>query len=237
MSKIKIVVNGAKGRMGSESIKAISSDQELEFLYGSDKEDNLERVIADKKPDVVVDFTLASVGFSNAKLILELGTRAVIGTSGFKDEDVKKLESICADKKLGAIVAPNFAIGAVLMMKFAALAAPYLPNCEIIEFHHDRKEDYPSGTAIKTAELLSSSGAKKFSSQDSRAVYHKGIPIHAIRLPGYVASEEVIFGGLGQTLTIRHDSLTRESFMPGVLLSCKKVVGLDRLVYGLENIL
>lgn len=237
MSKLKVVVNGAKGRMGTESVKAIEADPHLELLYGADREDNLARVISDKRPDVVVDFTLASTGFSNAKLILESGVRAVIGTSGFKEEDVAQLSSLSLSKKLGAIIAPNFAIGAVLMMKFSGIAAKYLPHAEIVELHHDKKEDFPSGTALKTAEIVGHARGLQGEVQDNRAVYHCGVPIHSVRLQGFVASQEVIFGGLGQTLTIRHDSLNRESFMPGVVLSCKKVMELDHLVYGLENLL
>lgn len=234
---IKVVVNGAKGRMGSEAVKALSAEADTEVVYGADRDDDIEKVIKDYNPDVVVDLTTASSGYENVKKILNSGIRAVVGTSGFKAEDVAKLSDIAKDKKTGCIIAPNFAIGAVLMMKFSQMAAKYMDTVEIIELHHDKKEDFPSGTAIKTAELVAQSDNIKKHPSDSRAVYHQGIPIHSVRLPGFVAHQEVLFGGVGQVLTLRHDSINRESFMPGVVLSCRKVMELDHLVYGLENIL
>ena len=236
-AKIRVLVNGAKGRMGQEIVKAVSNESDLEMVYGSDKEDDLGQVIDKYKPDVVVDFTVASSGFENAKTIISKGVRPVIGTSGFKAEDVKKLAQLSEEKKVGGIIAPNVAIGAVLMMKFAKEAAKYMDYAEIIELHHDKKEDFPSGTALKTAELIASNSNIKKNIQEGRAVYHDGIPIHSVRLPGLVAHQEVIFGGVGQALTLRHDSINRDSFMPGVVFSCRKVMELDRLVYGLENVL
>jgi 4-hydroxy-tetrahydrodipicolinate reductase len=236
---IKVLVNGAKGRMGQEAVKAIAQDSELELVDQTDAGDDLSARIRSSQCQVVVDFTLASVGFENAKIILESGARPVIGTSGFDTPMVEKLSLIAREKSLGGIIAPNFAIGAVLMMKFAREAARYLPDVEVIELHHDKKEDFPSGTALKTAELISEGRGKDiFIKEDQgRAVYHAGVPIHSVRLPGYVAHEEVLFGGVSQTLSIRHDSIHRESFMPGVVLSCKKVMTLDTLVFGLDTIL
>lgn len=236
---IKVIVNGAKGRMGQESVKAISNDPALELVGQADRGDDLSSMISSLKADVVVDFTLASVGFQNAKTILESGARPVIGTSGFDSKSVSELRALAEQKKRGGIIAPNFAIGAVLMMKFAKEAAKYLPDVEIIEMHHDKKEDFPSGTAVKTAEMISENrtASSVVKEEAGRAVYHAGVPIHSIRLPGYVAHQEVIYGGVSQTLTIRHDSIHRESFMPGVVLACKKVIELDSLVFGLDVVL
>jgi 4-hydroxy-tetrahydrodipicolinate reductase len=156
----------------------------------------------------------------NVKTILENGCHAVVGTTGLTAKDLEEIKKLCAKNEVNCVVAPNFAIGAVLMMKFATEAAKYLPQAEIIELHHDKKLDAPSGTALKTAEMMG-----------------KKIPIHSVRLPGLVAHQEVIFGGVGQTLTIRHDTINRESFMPGVLLAIHKVKKLKGLVYGLEQLL
>jgi 4-hydroxy-tetrahydrodipicolinate reductase len=233
---IKIIVNGAKGRMGQESVLAISKESDLQVVYECDHGDDLEKIIDQKKPDVVLDFTVASTRLENAQKIIGKGVRPVIGTSGFKQEEVEILSRKMKEKKIGGIIAPNFAIGAVLMMKFAKEAAKYMSHVEIIELHHDKKEDFPSGTALKTAELIAENLETNLEA-DARAVYHKGIPIHSVRLPGFVAHQEVIFGGPGQVFTLRHDSINRESFMPGVVMSCRKVMELDCLVYGLENIL
>lgn len=156
----------------------------------------------------------------NIRTILENGAHGVIGTTGVTDENLHEIKMLCEKLKVNCLVAPNFAIGAVLMMQFAKEAVKHMPQAEIIEFHHETKADKPSGTALKTAQLMG-----------------KEVPIHSVRLPGLVAHQEVIFGGLGQTLTIRHDSISRESFMPGVIMAVKKIKGLKGLVYGLENLL
>ncbi len=236
---IKVIVNGAKGRMGQEAVKAVGADLGLELVGETDVGDDLSRVIKSLGAEVVVDFTLASVGFENVKRIFESGARPVVGTSGFDKKSVEELSKIAKEKKLGGIIAPNFAIGAVLMMKFAKEAAKYLPHVEIIELHHDKKEDFPSGTAVKTAEMISENRNGNFFAKEEqgRAVYHAGVPIHSVRLPGYVAHQEIVFGGTAQTLSIRHDSIHRESFMPGVVLACKEVMKLDTLVFGLDVLL
>ncbi|HMO17077.1 MAG TPA: 4-hydroxy-tetrahydrodipicolinate reductase [Oligoflexia bacterium] len=244
---IKVLVNGAKGRMGTEAVSAVRSDSELLLVAETDKGDDLQRAISDSGAQVVVDFTLASVGFENAKIILSSGARPVLGTSGFNAQSVQVLDSMARELGLGGIVAPNFAIGAVLLMKFAKEAVKYFPNVEIVELHHDKKEDFPSGTAVRTAEMISEGRALRTSETHSpvseqhrdqnRGVVHSGVTIHSVRLPGYVAHEEVLFGGQSQTLSIRHDSIHRQSFMPGVVLSCKKVMSLSGIVYGLEHIL
>lgn len=242
---IKVLVNGAKGRMGQEVVKAVLADPDLELVGQIDSGDDLRTEIIKSKAAVVVDFTTATSGFKNTQIIIEAGASPVIGTSGFKDEDVKKLQAIAAEKKISGVIAPNFAIGAVLMMKFAQEAAKYLPHVEIIETHHDGKVDSPSGTAIKTAELIAQTRAK-FQTKGiedvalvpgARGAIHKNIHIHSVRLPGFVAHQEVIFGGTAQSLTIRHDSNHRESFMPGVCLACKEVGKHQQLYYGLEHLL
>lgn len=241
---IRVVVNGAKGRMGKESVKAISADPELTLVAEADHGDDLLAILKESRADVVVDFTVASVVVENLEKIITAGVRPVVGTSGLVESQVKELQEKAKAKKLGGVIAPNFAIGAVLMMKYAADAAKYLPQVEIIEFHHDKKEDSPSGTAVKTAEMIAKTRAQyqaplkgKETIPGARGAFHQDVPIHAVRIPGVIANQEVIFGGHGQTLSIRHDSLSRESFMPGVCLACKKVMGLNELVYGLENIL
>lgn len=220
MQKIKVLVNGAKGKMGSETVKAISKEKDLELVGQTDLGDDLAKAIKTTKAEVVVDFTQPASAMKNIKTILESGAHAVVGTTGLKDKDLEQIAELCKKNKVNCLTAPNFAIGAVLMMKFSKEAIKYMPRAEIIEFHHEQKIDKPSGTAIKTAKLMG-----------------KDVPIHSVRLPGLVAHQEVIFGGLGQTLTIRHDSLSRESFMPGVVMAVKRVKGLKGLVYGLENLL
>lgn len=242
---IKVLVNGAHGRMGQEVVKAVSADPDLELVAQCDSKDNLEEEIKKTKAQVVVDFTTASSGIKNTEIIIKSGAYPVIGTSGFKEDDVKKLQALAAEKKIGGVIAPNFAIGAVLMMKFAQEAAKYLANVEIIETHHDGKVDSPSGTAIRTAEMISQTRAKLNTQAKeevalipgARGANHKGIHIHSVRLPGFVAHQEVIFGGKAQALTIRHDSNHRESFMPGVCLACKEVLKHKELFYGLEHLL
>jgi len=235
---IKVAVNGAKGRMGQESVKAIKADSELSLVGEFDYGDDLEEGIRTNGVEVVVDFTPASVGYENAQKIINAGARPVIGTSGFTKEAVEKLSLLAAEKGLGGIIAPNFAIGAVLLMKFSKEAAKYLPHSEIIEMHHEKKEDFPSGTAIKTAELIAEGRGSVFSEEDDgRGVIHAGVRVHSVRLPGYIAHEEVLFGGVSQTLSIRHDSIHRDSFMPGVVLACKKAIELDVLVFGLDQLL
>lgn len=220
MVKIKVIVNGAKGKMGQEVVKAVSKESDLELVGQVDLGDDLANAIRTTKADVVVDFTLPSVVMKNIRTILNNGAQAVVGTTGISEDNLKEIKSLCAKNKVNCLVAPNFAIGAVLMMRFAKEAIKHMPKAEIIEFHHESKVDKPSGTAIKTGHLMG-----------------KEVPIHSVRLPGLVAHQEVIFGGLGQTLTIRHDSLTRESFMPGVILAVRKIKELKGLVYGLENLL
>lgn len=224
MSKLKVIINGAAGKMGTEVIKAISKENDLEIVAKLDINDDLAAAIKKTGADVVVDFTVPKTAMDGIRTALDNKAHAVVGTTGLTANDLKEIEALCKKNKVNALVAPNFAIGAVLMMKFSAEASKFMPKAEIIELHHDQKLDAPSGTSIKTAEMM-----KKASGKD--------VPIHSVRLPGLVAHQEVILGGLGQTLTIRHDTISRESFMPGVIMAIKKIKELDGLVYGLENIL
>jgi 4-hydroxy-tetrahydrodipicolinate reductase len=213
--------------MGQAVCAAVDGADDLELVARADPrlDSSLEAVLGDDSADVVVDFTVPDSAYGNARLCLERGTHAVVGTTGITDEQLAELTDLAANSKANCLVAPNFAIGAVLMMEASKLIAPHMPDCEIVELHHDRKLDAPSGTAKRTAALINQAGGR----QDP--------PIHSVRLPGLVAHQEVIFGGLGETLTVRHDSLSRESFMPGVLLAVRRVAELDGLVVGLENLL
>ncbi len=222
---IRVVASGAAGRMGQAVCEAVEEDDGLELAGRADPSlgVGLAEVLGDA--DVVVDFTTPDVALENARACLAAGVHAVVGTTGFDlDAAREAAESSEAGAKL--FVAPNFAIGAVLLMQAAQLAAKHMPECEIVELHHDRKLDAPSGTAIRTAELIREAGGN----------VHE--PIHSIRLPGLVAHQEVLLGGQGQTLSIRHDSIDRTSFMPGVLLAARGVSLLpDRYTIGLEAVL
>jgi 4-hydroxy-tetrahydrodipicolinate reductase len=217
---INVAVSGAAGRMGEAVCAAVEGAEGMELVGRADP--LLEVALADVlgDADVVVDFTRPEAAVANARMCLEAGVHCVMGTTG---ADFSTLEGVGG---ANLFVAPNFAIGAVLMMQAARLVARHLPECEIVELHHDAKLDAPSGTAKRTAELVRDAGGN----------VHE--PIHSVRLPGLVAHQEVVFGGLGQTLTIRHDSISRQSFMPGVLLAVRRVGALERSpVIGLENLL
>lgn len=218
---IKVLINGSLGKMGQATIKAVEADLLLETVAKTDKDDDLAKVIAESKAEVIVDFTVPDNRMNVVKAICQNKARGVIGTTGFTKADLNQIDIWCKEYQTAVLIAPNFAIGAVLMMQFAKTAFKYMPKAEIIELHHDQKLDAPSGTALKTKELMGS----------------EDIPIHSVRLPGFVANQEVIFGGLAQTLTIKHDTLSRESFMPGVLVAIKEIVQRDGLIYGLEHIL
>ena len=242
---IRVLVNGAKGRMGGQVVQAVRSDAELELVGMTDLGDDLRASIPATRAQVVVDFTTPSAAFANAAAIVDAGVHPVIGTTGFKSAEILTLQERCRERKLGGLIAPNFALGAVLMMRFAAEAARYLPYVEIIELHHDGKAEAPSGTAIKTAEMIQAARPQapklqvesKELAPGARGARAWQVPIHSVRLPGHVAHQEVILGGLGETLRIRHDTVSRECFLPGVILGIKKVGGLKELVYGLEHLL
>jgi 4-hydroxy-tetrahydrodipicolinate reductase len=217
---INVAVSGAAGRMGATVCAAVEAAEDMALVGGADPQ--LDTALADVlgDADVVVDFSTPETALANARLCLEAGVHCVMGTTG---ADFSELEGV---GEANLFVAPNFAIGAVLMMQLSEQVAEHMPECELIELHHDEKLDAPSGTAKRTAELIRAAGGN----------VHE--PIHSVRLPGLVAHQEVVFGGLGQTLSIRHDSVSRESFMPGVLLAVRKVGSLERSpVVGLENLL
>jgi 4-hydroxy-tetrahydrodipicolinate reductase len=224
---IRVAVAGAAGRMGRAVCTAVDAAEDLELCGRADPTlgTSLEEVL--DGADVLVDFTAPDSAASNAGAALDAGVHVVLGTTGY-DPAALEAKAQGARGRANLFVAPNFAIGAVLMMRFAAEAARHLPAAEIVELHHDQKRDAPSGTAARTAELM------------AQASGHPAPPIHSVRLPGLVAHQEVILGGEGQTLTIRHDSLARESFMPGVLLAVRRVgelersptVGLEALLFG-----
>ena len=245
MKNIRVLVNGAKGRMGQEVVKAVTAAADLEIVDQTDLGDDLIARIKASQAQAVVDFTTAAVAFENTRKILEAGVHPVVGTSGLLAEQVAELQQLAEDKGIGGLIAPNFAIGAVLLMKYAQDAAKYLPDVEVIELHHNRKADAPSGTAVKTAQLIAEARQEipkalveeKELFEGARGSEVHGVRVHSLRLPGLVAHQEVIFGGTGETLTIRHDSIHRESFMPGVCLACRKVIGTQQLFYGLEHLL
>lgn len=241
---IRVLVNGAKGKMGQETVKLINAEPDFILTAEADRGDNLAELIKDTQSEVVIDFTNAEVGFKNTQVIIEAGARPIIGTTGFTPKEIEELKSRCESLKRGAIIAPNFSLGAILMMKFAQEAARYLPHVEIIELHHDQKLDAPSGTAIKTAQLMQQVKEKTQPAvketetlAHARGALSEDIRIHSVRLPGLVAHQQVIFGGTGETLTIRHDMIHRQAAMPGVALACRKVMQLNHLVYGLEHLM
>lgn len=241
---IKVLVNGALGRMGAEVVNAVNEDPELELVGAIDRGDDLTAAIVQTGAQVVVDFTIASAGFENTKTIIAAGARPVVGTSGFQKSQVAELQALAAEQQLGGLIAPNFSIGAVLMMKFAAEAARYLPDVEVLEIHSPQKEESPSGTALRTAEMIAearTAAAQKTSDKElipgARGAKLHDVPLHSMRLPGVVAQQIVMFGGLSETLKIEHNSQHRNSFMPGVCLACKRVVETDTLHFGLEYLL
>jgi 4-hydroxy-tetrahydrodipicolinate reductase len=259
---IRVAISGS-GRMGREVLAALQSAKNLEpvgvvdalatadsmpFPDGSGSvplRTDPAALFAEANPDVIVDFTNAEWTPRLAPAALEAGVRLVIGTSGLTEDFVDSLRDQCAQRKLGAVIGSNFALGAVMMQQMARIAAGFYDHVEIIELHHDQKVDAPSGTALATANLMDEVRSQRFTRGETqqenlpgtRGGEMAGITIHSVRLPGFVAHQEVIFGGPGETLTIRHDSTSRESFMPGVLLAVRAVMKQDGLVVGLERIL
>jgi 4-hydroxy-tetrahydrodipicolinate reductase len=241
---IKVGVLGARGRMGSEVVKAITEASDLELVAALDLGDSLDALVS-KGAQVVVDFTTPDSVMANLEFLIGKNIHAVIGTTGFDDARIAKIKSLLASSKSGVLIAPNFAIGAVLMMEFATKAAKYFESAEIIELHHPNKVDAPSGTAARTAELMSKSrkeaglapmpDATTSSLDGARGATVGDIPVHSVRLRGLVAHQEVLLGGVGETLSIRHDSIDRVGFMPGVLLGVRQVVSHPGLTFGLEN--
>lgn len=261
---MKVVVVGAWGRMGQEVVKAIGGSQEFEIVAAIDREgvgesiqnicgkapeitieDKLGSALDRTKPDAIIDFTHPSSAVAHALSALQRGVSPVIGTTGLNESNIRELASASRETSTSGLYAPNFALGAILMMRFSQLAAKWLPNCEIIELHHDKKEDAPSGTAMLTAQIIGDArkeppGRKPrpiFKVEGVRGGSYHETPIHSIRLPGYIAHQEVIFGGHGEVLTIRHDSMDRVSFMDGVKLALREVKSLDGFVVGMDKIL
>ncbi|MGN6217746.1 MAG: 4-hydroxy-tetrahydrodipicolinate reductase [Solirubrobacterales bacterium] len=219
----RVAVAGAAGKMGQAVCEAVEGAEDLELSGRADPALGVELGEVLGEADVVVDFTVPDVALENVRACLKAGVHAVVGTTGF---DLDAARAAAEAAQANCFVAPNFAIGAVLLMEVSQTIARHMPECEIVELHHDKKLDAPSGTAKRTQELIDAAGGN----------VHQ--PIHSVRLPGLVAHQEVIFGGVGQTLSLRHDSIDRRSFMPGVLLACRKVAELpDRFTVGLEKLL
>ena len=241
---IKVGVLGARGRMGSEVVKAVNEASDLELVAALDLGDSLDALVSNGA-QVVVDFTTPDSVMANLEFLISKNINAVIGTTGFDDARIAKIKSLLASSKSGVLIAPNFAIGAVLMMEFATKAAKYFESAEIIELHHPNKVDAPSGTATRTADLMSKArkeaglapmpDATTSSLDGARGATVGDIPVHSVRVRGLVAHQEVLLGGIGETLSIRHDSIDRVGFMPGVLLGVRQVITHPGLTFGLEN--
>jgi 4-hydroxy-tetrahydrodipicolinate reductase len=263
---IRVAVAGAAGRMGRNVVRAVHDDPHTELVAAVDVScagedagelagagalgvkvwDDLPAALRESGAEVLVDFTRAEAAHANALAALVAGVSPVIGTTGMSAEQVAEIRALAEARGVGAFIAPNFAIGAVLMMLFARQAARYLPDAEVIELHHEKKIDAPSGTAMRTVELILEGRGEgraarpereELKVEGARGGEVDGVRVHSVRLPGYVAHQECLFGGLGQTLSIRHDSIDRISFMPGVVLACRKVRELSGLVIGLEHLL
>lgn len=242
---IKVGVLGARGRMGSEVLKAVTEAGDCELVASLDQGDSLDALVS-AGAQVVVDFTTPDVVMANLDFLIKNNIHAVVGTTGFSDDRIAQLNSwLAANPTAGVLIAPNFAIGAVLMMEFAEKAAKFFESAEIIELHHPNKVDAPSGTAARTAALISDArkraglsampDATTTSMDGARGANVGDVPVHSVRLRGLIAHQEVLFGGLGETLTIRHDSLDRAGFMPGVLLGVRQISTHPGLTVGLEK--
>lgn len=263
MKSIAVVVHGALGKMGREVTSAVCRDPELEMVGAVEREvtqdylplpdssktvpfsSNLDSLLGSHHCDVLVDFSTAEASISAARITTKHGVNLVIGTTGLSDGDLAEIDQLSKANKVGAVVAPNFALGAVLLIHLAKIAANYFDYAEITEMHHQGKIDAPSGTALATARAMRQARGKPFhypqtkreTLSGSRGGQLDGITIHSVRLPGFVASQEVTFGGLGQTLSLRHDTISRECYIPGIILTIKQVSKRTGLVYGLDALL
>ncbi len=264
MTDLRVLVIGACGKMGREVIKAVTDAEGMMVAAAVDMAgvgtdagtlagitplgvpvmDDLAAAITAHQPDVVVDFTIPSMVMGNLRTAVPLQVAAVVGTTGLTEGDVDELRALTSAAGTPVFIAPNFAIGAVLMMQFAKQAAQFFDYADVIEFHHEKKLDAPSGTALRTAALMAEAADSRLTQaaapehgEASRGMAIGNIRVHAVRMPGFVASQEVIFGGLGQTLTIRHDTINRESFMPGVILALRAIRGLRGVTVGLEQLM
>jgi 4-hydroxy-tetrahydrodipicolinate reductase len=244
--RIRVAVAGYRGKVGSVLAAAFQAEPGLDYVGGVELGDDLAAFLQDKRPRVLVDFTQPSEALHNALAAVASGASPVIGTTGLSPDAIDKLETACKSKGLGGIIAPNFAVGAVLMMHLADLAAPHFDAAEVIEMHHATKLDAPSGTALTTAKRLAARRHEKpFSHQKpdketlpgTRGGEEGGVSVHSVRLPGILADQEVIFGLPGQTLTITHRTTSREAYIPGVLLAIRKVTAEPRFYRGLDELL
>jgi 4-hydroxy-tetrahydrodipicolinate reductase len=242
---MRVGVLGAKGKVGATMVQAVEAADDLTFTAGVDAGDPLS-LFTDSQTEIVIDFTHPDVVMDNLKFLIDNGIHAVVGTTGFTDERLGKVKAWLADKPdVAVLIAPNFAIGAVLSMRFAKQAARFFESAEVIELHHPQKADAPSGTAARTARLIAEArkglppnpDATSTGLEGARGADVDGIPVHSVRLAGLVAHQEVLFGTQGETLTIRHDSLDRTSFVPGVLLAVRTVGEHPGLTVGLESLL
>ncbi len=247
MSKLRVAVLGAKGRIGSEAARSVEAAEDLDLVAALDRDDTLE-TLKDSGAQVVVDLTHPDSVMANLEFCVRHGMHAVVGTTGWNDDRLAQLGSwLETSPSTGVLIAPNFSIGAVLTMKFAQIAAPYFESVEVIELHHPNKADAPSGTAARTAQLIAAARAEAGSAPQpdatstaldgARGADVDGIPVHSVRLRGLLAHQEVLLGGEGETLTVRHDSLHHSSFMPGILLGVRSVVTTPGLTFGLEHFL
>ncbi len=263
MERVKVLVHGVLGKMGQEVLRAVCRDPKLEAVAGVDvkasKQEillpdgtnsiplsrDLESILQSCHPDVLVDFTTAEAAMPAVRTALKHGVAVVVGTTGLSDADLSEIKSLCKKNEVGAVVAPNFTIAAVVMMHLAKIAARFFDYAEIIEMHHEQKLDAPSGTALATArDMVEARGkdfvhvsAKKESIIGSRGGEFRGVALHSVRMPGLLAHQEVILGAPGQTLKIRLDQINREAFMPGVTLAIKKAAELKEAVFGLDKLL
>lgn len=243
-SNIRVLIVGAHGKMGKPAMAAIQNHPALTLVGGCDRDSNLADMIRNTRPDVAVDLTNPTVVYQHAELFIEHEIHPVIGTSGLSEQQIQTLSAACNQKQLGGLIVPNFSIGAVLMMHFAARASAYYANAHIVETHHLEKKDAPSGTAIHTAHLMHSAQKTKplphasvETQPGSLGAVVQGIPIHSVRLPGKLAHQTVTLASTGETLTIQHDTHNRAAFMPGLCLCCEQVNQLNSLQMGLEKIL
>ncbi|MFE1444618.1 4-hydroxy-tetrahydrodipicolinate reductase [Streptomyces sp. NPDC058739] len=247
MSKLRVAVLGAKGRIGSEAVRAVEAAEDMELVAALGRGDKLE-TLAETGAQVAVELTTPDSVMANLEYCVGHGIHAVVGTTGWTEDRLARLNGWLADSPAtGVLIAPNFSIGAVLTMKFAQIAAPYFESVEVVELHHPKKVDAPSGTATRTAQLIAEARAKAGTApapdatgtglEGARGADVDGIPVHSVRLRGLLAHQEVLLGGEGETLTVRHDSLHHSSFMPGILLGARRVVTTPGLTFGLEHFL
>jgi len=261
MSPIKVIVHGAAGRVGQEVVKAVCQEADMVLVGAVDVKcsgdslplpDNkgsvpfspdLAKIIDSCEPDVMVDFTIAKASMPALRIAAQKGVNIVTGTTGFSAAELEEMKKLAGSNEVGIVAAPNFALGAVLMIHLAKIAAKFIDHAEIVELHHDKKLDAPSGTSLLTAKAILEARGKPFlppaagETTPSRGQSIDGVNIHSVRMPGYMAHQEVIFGTSGQTLSIRHDTINRECYMPGVLLAVRAAVKQKGFTYGLDKLL